>query len=142
MTFGVGTPPQDVNFLPDTGAYAFTMQSTLMPKDETGDAPLYNPSKSSSANKKAWPGVTYSEFGFSGPVYNETVTVGSQTFSNVPVAVWNHAPAKEFGDRTGNLGMGPQDNFGPGIPNFMAAIGARLSGMVAQCLRLSETGIT
>lgn len=103
------------------------MQSTLMPADETGDAPLYNPSKSSSKNTKAYPGVTYSEFGFSGPVYNETITIGSQSFPRVPVAVWNHAPQAEYGDRTGNLGMGPQLSYGdPPIPNLMGSIGSRL----------------
>nr|POE99360.1 putative aspergillopepsin a-like aspartic endopeptidase [Quercus suber] len=132
ITFGVGTPPQDLNFLPDSGAAAFTVQSTLMPADETGDAPLYDPSKSSTANSKAWPGYTCEDFGFTGPVYNETITVGGQAFSNVALCVWTHAPQAEYGDRTGNLGMGPGGVFAdPSIPIFMTQIASRIPKNVA-----------
>nr|POF17508.1 penicillopepsin-1 [Quercus suber] len=109
------------------GAAAFTVQSTLMPANETGDAPLYDPSKSSTANSKAWPGYSCEDFGFTGPVYNETITVGGQAFSNVALCVWNHAPQAEYGDRTGNLGMGPGGVFAdPSIPIFMEQIASRI----------------
>lgn len=139
ITFGVGTPPQDLNFLPDSGAAAFTVQSTLMPKDQTGDAILYDPSKSSTANANAWPGYTCDDFSFTGPVYNETITAGGQAFPNVALCVWNHAPAPAYGDRTGNLGMGPGGVFAnPSIPIFMKQIASQIPSKSSSNLWCSE----
>ncbi|KAL2060843.1 hypothetical protein VTL71DRAFT_8895 [Oculimacula yallundae] len=81
-----GTPPQTILLQPDTGAPDFSLMSTLIPVASRGEAPVYDPMKSSTAVQT--PGMSWAQgYGdgsifFTGVVYRDTITVGGLTVTN------------------------------------------------------------
>ncbi|UKZ61627.1 uncharacterized protein TrAtP1_002887 [Trichoderma atroviride] len=107
MPMQVGTPPQTLELLPDTGSGDFTIESDLLAASLRGTGPIYSPGSSSTARQL--PGYTYSEcygsgYCDSGIVYTDVCTLGDVTVTGVPIQVVNSASSKG-GDQTGNVGL-------------------------------------
>src|SRR5438132_13653098 len=101
----VGTPPQLLSMLPDTGANDFEVGSTLLPANLTGNDPAYNPNVSTTAHLLH--GYTYfvkyvSGFWSSGVVYLDVVTIGNASWSNVPILAMTNAEKARNDSQTGN----------------------------------------
>ncbi|KAL6907342.1 acid protease [Trichoderma evansii] len=91
MSMQVGTPPQTLEILPDTGAGDFTIDP------------------GSSSTSRQLPGYTYSEcytsgYCDTGVVYTDICTLGSVSVSGVPIQIMTNASSKG-GDHTGNMGL-------------------------------------
>ncbi|CZT09967.1 uncharacterized protein RAG0_14566 [Rhynchosporium agropyri] len=82
----MSTPPQTILVQLDTGTPDFSLMSTLIPVASRGVAPVYDPSKSSTAVQT--PGMTWAQgYGdgsifFTGVVFRDTITVGGLTVHN------------------------------------------------------------
>ncbi|KAH8126939.1 acid protease [Trichoderma asperelloides] len=107
MPMQVGTPPQNLEILPDTGSGDFTIESDLLAAALRGTGPIYSPGASSTSRQL--PGYTYSEcygsgYCDTGVVYTDVVNLGGVSVPGVPIQVVNNASTKG-GDQTGNVGL-------------------------------------
>lgn len=107
MPMQVGTPPQNLEILPDTGSGDFTIESDLLAAALRGTGPIYSPGASSTSRQL--PGYTYSEcygsgYCDTGVIYTDVVNLGGVSVPGVPIQVVNNASAKG-GDQTGNVGL-------------------------------------
>ncbi|KAK5991724.1 hypothetical protein PT974_07757 [Cladobotryum mycophilum] len=135
MRMYVGTPPQELYILPDTGSGDFTIESDLMDPSIRGTGPIYSPGSSSSSFQVQ--GYTYSEcygsgYCDSGVVYTDVVTLGSLAVPGVPIQVENNATDRGGSD-TGNVGLSfgtPQAADPRGVSGFLWSIRSSLDAGV------------
>ncbi|CZT01112.1 uncharacterized protein RCO7_02782 [Rhynchosporium graminicola] len=104
--------------MPDTGTPDFSLMSTLIPVASRGVAPVYDPSKSSTAVQT--PGMTWAQgYGdgsifFTGVVFRDTVTVGGSTVHNYEFEVCETSKSQVGGAPYGTFGL----NIDPADPVF------------------------
>jgi aspergillopepsin I len=143
MTLQIGTPPQSIPLLPDTGSGDFSIQSNLIPASGRGNDPVYNPSVSSTSRLIS--GYTFGEcygsgYCDSGIVYTDTITLGGVTISGIPIQVINSVSTPSSNSQSGNIGMafGAEQAAVPrGVSDFSRAIRPALAGKIHVSLSLS-----
>ncbi|XMA16741.1 hypothetical protein WAI453_009532 [Rhynchosporium graminicola] len=133
-----GTLPQTILVQPDTGTPDFSLMSTLIPVASRGVAPVYDPSKSSTAVQT--PGITWAQgYGdgsifFTGVIFRDIITVGGLTVHNYEFEVCETSKSQVGGAPYGNFGL----NIDPAgmptlphrIPSFFPTVMAWLDGKV------------
>ena len=150
MAVGLGTPPQTVYFLADTGANNVAVQSSLLPANLQSGIPIYNPTKSSTARRL--PGYTYqdtyNDYWDTGVVYNDVVTIGGVQFQNISICTMTNASRPSGANsRAGNMGLDLTTTMSTspgGLKSFMYAVRSVLDGMLYlhSMLFISCVGIT
>ncbi|TAQ87305.1 hypothetical protein B7494_g4341 [Chlorociboria aeruginascens] len=131
MNFSVGTPPQALAILPDSGDDGFFIQSTKLPTSLQGNDPLYDPDASSTSHLLT--GYTWSGFvGYSssGIIYTDVVTIGDTSWSGIPVEAMTNISSVQDNSLTGNIGVSYASSVGANpnnVPSFLASIRPTLS---------------
>lgn len=91
-----------------------TLMSTLIPLSVRGNAPVYNPSKLTTAKKID--GMAFSQsyargsYVYSWLVYTDAITIGSLTFSNYAFEVCETSKTKIGGPSYGTFGLNIDPN--------------------------------
>jgi hypothetical protein len=125
LHINIGTPPQTMHMLPDSGANDFEVESTLLPPQDQESPWLFNPNASSTAHQV--PGYSYSEgydsgFNDSGVVFTDVVSFGGVAFNGLPFMVETQNNDNSPPYQTGNLGLNldPLQSTTPhNLPSFM-----------------------
>ncbi|RFU30931.1 hypothetical protein B7463_g5428, partial [Scytalidium lignicola] len=134
ITLSVGTPPQPLNILADSGDDGFFLQSTLLPASLQGNDPLYNPDASSTSHLLE--GYTWTGFvgyGSSGVIYTDVVTIGDASWSGIPVEAMTSLTSVQENSLTGNVGVSYATVVGASpnnVPCFLPSIRPSLSSGV------------
>lgn len=123
ITITVGTPPQPLTIMIDTGTVDLSLMSTFINPAQRGLAPVYDPNRSSTAvllNGYTW----WQQYAGSAPnmgyVVQDTVRVGSIYLMNFTFEVDNVTALPHItGPPYGNLGLDPDPNGQPTSPKRM-----------------------